>query len=168
MDTVGTVARLGLAALWLVAGAVKLADPAQTYVSVRGYELLPDAAVGVVATALPIVEIVLGVLLLAGVATRAAALVSLATLLVFIAAIAQAWARGLSIDCGCFGGGGPVEPGQTAYLREIAVDVLFLLPAGWLVVRPVTRWTLSGWMRGGQGTPHDEPEHGTDKLDTQV
>ena len=39
-------------------------------------------------------------------------------LVVFIAAVASAAARGLSIDCGCFGGGGPVPPGQTAYGRR--------------------------------------------------
>ena len=50
----------------------------------------------------------------------------------------QAWARGLSIDCGCFGGGGAVDGGQTAYGRELLRDTGFLLLAGWLVVRPRT------------------------------
>jgi uncharacterized membrane protein YphA (DoxX/SURF4 family) len=87
---------------------------------------------------LPGLEIVLGLLLFAGVATRAVAIAGAALLLVFIAGVTQAWARGLSIDCGCFGGGGAVEPGQTTYGRELLRDAGFLLMAGWLVVRPRT------------------------------
>ena len=59
-------------------------------------------------------------------------------MLVFIAGVTQAWARGLSIDCGCFGGGGAVAPDQTAYGRELLRDAGFLLMAAWLVVRPRT------------------------------
>ena len=44
-------------------------------------------------------------------------------MIVFIAAVSSAWARGLSIDCGCFGGGGQVAAGQTKYLQEILRDV---------------------------------------------
>jgi uncharacterized membrane protein YphA (DoxX/SURF4 family) len=87
---------------------------------------------------LPWLEIGLGVALLAGVATRLVAAFSAALLLVFVAGVTQAWARGLSIDCGCFGGGGAVTPGETAYGRELLRDVGFLLLAGWLVVRPRT------------------------------
>src|ERR1700712_4820259 len=105
-DIVGTVLRLGLAAVFLVSGTLKALDPDTTYVAVRAYDVLPKARVTVVAGVLPWLEIVLGLLLLAGVATRQVAVVSAALLLVFVAGVTQAWARGLSIDCGCFGAGG--------------------------------------------------------------
>ena len=57
--------------------------------------------------------------------------------------VAQAWARGLSIDCGCLGGGGAVDPGDTAYGRELLRDAGFLLMAGWLMARPRTLGVLS-------------------------
>jgi hypothetical protein len=63
---------------------------------------------------------------------------SAALLLVFIAGVTQAWARGLSIDCGCFGGGGAVAPSETSYGWELLRDAGFLLMAGWLVARPRT------------------------------
>jgi hypothetical protein len=46
----------------------------------------------------------------------------------FIGMIASAWARGLSIDCGCFGGGGKVAGGvdDAKYLVEILRDSLFV------------------------------------------
>jgi uncharacterized membrane protein YphA (DoxX/SURF4 family) len=141
-DVVGTVARLGLAAVFLVSGVLKAIDPDGTYVAVRAYDVLPKAAVAVVAGVLPWLEIALGLLLLAGLATRAVAVAGAGLLLVFVAGVTQAWARGLSIDCGCFGGGGVVDPGETAYGRELLRDAGFLLLAGWLIVRPRTLGVL--------------------------
>jgi len=137
-DVVGTVARLGLAAVFLVSGVLKAIDPDATYVAVRAYDVLPKAGVTLVAGILPWLEIVLGLLLLAGLATRVVAVASAGLLVVFIAGVVQAWARGLSIDCGCFGGGGAVDPGQTTYGLELLRDAGFLLMAAWLIVRPRT------------------------------
>ncbi|MFF1609047.1 MauE/DoxX family redox-associated membrane protein [Amycolatopsis sp. NPDC058278] len=151
LNTVGTLARLGLAAVWLVSGALKLADPGQTLIAVQAYEVLPDALEDMVAIALPLVELVLGLLLLAGLATRWAAAAALGLLLVLIAGIAQSWARGLSIDCGCFGGGGHVAAGQTEYPQEILRDTGFALLAVWLLARPRTSLSLDGWLARGRG-----------------
>ncbi|MHA6780588.1 MauE/DoxX family redox-associated membrane protein [Pseudonocardia saturnea] len=142
LDVVGTLARLGLAAVWLLSGIPKALDPDQTYVAVRAYDVLPRLGVELVAGVLPWLEIALGVLLLLGLGTRAVAIVSAALLLVFVAGVTQAWARGLSIDCGCFGGGGQVEPGQTAYVQELVRDTGFLLLAAWLVIRPRTLFAV--------------------------
>ena len=138
LDVVGTLARLGLAAVWLLSGIAKALDPDQTYVAVRAYDVLPRAGVELVAGVLPWLEIALAVLLLLGLGTRAVAVASAVLLLVFVTGVAQAWGRGLSIDCGCFGGGGQVEPGQTAYVQELVRDTGFLLLAAWLVIRPRT------------------------------
>lgn len=136
LDGIGFLIRLGLAAVWLVSGGIKVADPNQTYLAVQAYELLPPSLVSVVAAGIPFLELALGVLLLIGLGTRLTALVSAIVLIAFIAAVVQAWARGLSIDCGCFGGGGQVAAGDTRYAQEIARDVGFLALAGWLLVRP--------------------------------
>jgi uncharacterized membrane protein YphA (DoxX/SURF4 family) len=142
-DIVGTVARLGLAAVFLISGVLKAIDPDATYVAVRAYDLLPKLGVALVAGVLPWLEIAIGLLLLAGIATRAVAVASAVLMLGFMVGVTQAWARGLSIDCGCFGGGGAVDPGQTTYGRELLRDAGFLLLAGWLVVRPRTLAVLS-------------------------
>lgn len=137
-DVVGTLARYGLAAVWLISGVLKAVDPDQTYVAVRAYDVLPEAGVEIVAAMLPWVEIALGVLLVVGAGTRAVAVASAVMLLVFIAGVTQAWVRGLSIDCGCFGGGGAVAPGETAYVEELLRDTGLVLLAAWLIVRPRT------------------------------
>ena len=137
-----TAARLVLGGVFLVAGGLKVIDPQSSVAAVRAYRLLPSALLTIVGWGLPFAEIALGVLLLAGIATRLVALASAVLLLVFVAAVISAAARGLSIDCGCFGGGGDVAPGQTAYATEIVRDVGLLLLAVWLVWQPRSRLTL--------------------------
>lgn len=146
LDGIGTLARLGLAAVWLISGAIKVSDLNQAYVAVQAYDLLPAGMVSVVAGAVPFLELALGVLLLVGLGTRLTAIVSAVVLLAFIGAVAQAWARGLTIDCGCFGGGGQVAEGDTRYPQEIARDIGFLALAGWLAARPRTWLALDGWL----------------------
>ncbi len=142
---VSTVARLGLAAVWLIAGGAKAGDVAASGRAVNAYQLMPYDVAKVVGAALPFLEIALGLLLLAGLAVRFSAGVSAALLVVFIAGIVSAWSRGLAIDCGCFGSGGELAAGQSpAYGTEILRDVGFLVLAGVLLWRPVTRWSIDG------------------------
>ncbi|MDP9816265.1 putative membrane protein YphA (DoxX/SURF4 family) [Spirilliplanes yamanashiensis] len=145
----GTLVRLGLAAVWLAAGFAKVGDLAESGRAVNAYRVMPFAAAEVVGAVLPFVEIALGLLLLAGVAVRVTAGVSAALLLVFVAGIASAWARGLRIDCGCFGSGGDLAAGaDPAYLTELARDGGFLLLAGFLLVWPRTRLSVDAWIQG--------------------
>lgn len=148
LDTVGLIARLGLAAIWLISGYLKASAPAETLVAVKAYRLLSPGTAEVVAAVLPYLEIALGLLLLLGLATRLAAVLSALVLLVFIGGVISAAARGLSIDCGCFGGGGDVAAGETDYVGEILRDVGFLVMAGWLVARPWTPWSLDRRLTG--------------------
>ncbi|MEV1285542.1 MauE/DoxX family redox-associated membrane protein [Micromonospora sp. NPDC049679] len=143
----GTGARLGLAAVWLYAGATKVGDLAASGRAVNAYRIMSYDLAQVIGAALPFVEIALGVLLLLGLATRLAAGVSAALLAVFVAGIASAWARGLAIDCGCFGSGGELAAGQRpSYGPEILRDLGFLLLAAFLLVYPRTRLSLDSFL----------------------
>lgn len=55
--------------------------------------------------------------------TRLAAAASAVLLLMFMAGIASAWARGLQIECGCFDGGGFAADATQQYPWEILCDV---------------------------------------------
>lgn len=148
----GTMVRLGLAAVWLFAGASKVGDLAASGRSVVAYELMPYDVAMAVGAALPFVELALGLLLLLGMATRLSAAVSALLLIVFIAGIASAWARGLSIDCGCFGQGGTLaERESPTYWLEILRDIGFLALAGFLLVWPVTRVSIDSWLAAEPG-----------------
>jgi uncharacterized membrane protein YphA (DoxX/SURF4 family) len=117
------IARLILGGVLLVAGALKVGNLQKSAMAVRAYELLPTAIANFLGFVLPWLEIGLGLLLILGVAVSISGLFGAIIMFAFIIAIAQAWARGLSIDCGCFGGGGPIDPDQTKYLSEIIRDI---------------------------------------------
>ena len=135
----GTLARLVVGGVWLAAGLLKLQDGAESVRAVRAYQLLPEAVVPSVGHALPAVEIVVGLALVAGALTRGTAVASSLLQLAFIIGISSAWARGLQINCGCFGNGGFNADATSQYPWEIARDVGLLLLSLWLVWRPRTR-----------------------------
>jgi uncharacterized membrane protein YphA (DoxX/SURF4 family) len=146
---ISTVARLGLAAVWIIAGALKAGDLAASGRAVNAYRLMPYDVAKVVGAAQPFLEIALGLLLLIGLAVRLSAGISAVLLTLFIAGIVSAWARGLEIDCGCFSKGGELGAGQAPqYAWDLARDVGFLILAGILLWRPWTRFSLDGLLMG--------------------
>ncbi|OJF11326.1 MauE/DoxX family redox-associated membrane protein [Couchioplanes caeruleus] len=146
---ISTAARLGLAAVWLIAGGLKVGDLAASGRAVNAYQLFPYEVAKVIGAVQPFLEIALGLLLLAGLAVRLSAGLSAALLLIFIAGIVSAWARGLQIDCGCFSTGGELGAGaDPAYGWDIARDAGFLLLAGLLLWRPRTRFSIDGILMG--------------------
>jgi uncharacterized membrane protein YphA (DoxX/SURF4 family) len=134
--------RVVLGGVLLVAGGLKVGNPQKSAMSVRAYELLPIEIANFFGYVLPWFEIGVGALLILGVAVKISALLGGATMLIFILAISQAWARGLSIDCGCFGGGGAIDPSQTKYLEEILRDIGLMLMAIYLYRFPSGRFAL--------------------------
>lgn len=114
--------RLGLGALFVFAGLAKLRDPTGFATEIANYRLMPELA-PYLAIALPAIEVVLGVCLLVGPALwrRAAALATGLLLIVFTIAVAQVVARGINVDCGCFGGSSGPVTGLT-----LARDLLLL------------------------------------------
>lgn len=133
---IGTAARLVTGGVWLVAGALKLPDLAGSVRAVRAYELLPEAVVPAVGHALPVLEVLVGLMLVLGFRVRASAVLSAVLFAGFVLGIASVWVRGIEIDCGCFGGGGAKEGASAEYPMELARDVALLLASAWLVVRP--------------------------------
>lgn len=91
--------------IFVYAGATKIIDPTSFARSIERYDALPYWAVSPLAIYLPWLEVVLGLaLLLCKRLREAAAYLSLSLMFVFTAAFVIAWSRGISIDCGCFGG----------------------------------------------------------------
>lgn len=148
---ISTAARFGLAIAFLRAGSTKVGDLAESARAVNAYQLMSFDVAKVVGAAQPFLEIALGLLLLVGVATRLIAGIGAVLLLLFIAGIASAWARGLQIDCGCFSKGGQLTGGHTArYLPDILRDLGFLVLAGIVLFKPRTRFSLDGLLMGEQ------------------
>jgi putative oxidoreductase len=127
-----TVMRLALGGLFVVAGALKLRDPAGFAQEIANYQLAP-ALSPYLAIGLPMIELVAGLAVLAPlVAWRRAGALAIAGLMVmFLVATLAVLARGVNVDCGCFGtGSGPV--GWSTVLRDLALlglAVLLAVPA---------------------------------------
>lgn len=161
----GTVARLLLGVVFVLAGYSKVTDLAGSGRAVNAYQLMPFEVARVIGAALPFVEIAVGLLLIIGLATRAMAAVTAALLAVYIFGISSVWVRGLSIDCGCFSKGGQLAPGQhPSYLWDLVRDILLFLVALFVVAFPRTRFGLDSWFLGDSGwsDPDNDDEDGAD------
>jgi uncharacterized membrane protein YphA (DoxX/SURF4 family) len=134
---------LVLAGVWAWAGWAKIADPDAATRAVRAYQIFPEILVKPIAWGLPFVELGLALLLLIGLACRPAAWVSAVLFVAFIAMIGSAWARGLSIDCGCFGGGGASSGVDAAkYAQEMVRDLALLGLALFVALGPSSALSL--------------------------
>jgi uncharacterized membrane protein YphA (DoxX/SURF4 family) len=155
----------------VVAGWIKISNPDDAVRAVQAYQILPQGLTHAFGYGLPLVEILLGMLLVLGLGTRWAAVGAGVLMLVFIGGIVSVWVRGLSIDCGCFGGGGTTTAaGRNArYSTEIGRDVLFIALAAWTARWPVSRLAVDGLLRApalfsdGSAFPQD-----TDDPDNTV
>jgi uncharacterized membrane protein YphA (DoxX/SURF4 family) len=129
--------RTALAWTFLHAGTLKIWDSAQSrpatpdfVVAIQQYHILPSPDLAVLlAVYLPWVEIIAALGLFARRLRLGAATVLSALSLVFIGALASAWARGLRIECGCFGRDEVSTDYPTLLLRDglILAAALFLL-----------------------------------------
>lgn len=143
--------RLILGGVLLAAGGLKAFVTAEAASAVAAYKILPTKMAHIVGYALPWLEIAIGLLLIIGISIRMASVVAAAIMVIFIGAIISVWARGMLIDCGCFGGGGAIDPSLAAqvhrtYALEIARDTglalialyLYFFPYGLLSVEKST------------------------------
>jgi len=94
--------QIALGAVFVAAAIPKIADPPAFAHMIYNYRLMPGGLVNALALVMPWIELVVGILLVAGVWRREAALVAAALLLVFLGAIGWNLARGHAVDCGCF------------------------------------------------------------------
>src|SRR5262245_45492374 len=111
-EWITVVVRVLLAAVLGYAGYATFSQPpGLRELAVSAYQIVPHSLVPAMAVGLPLLEMVFAAMILLGLATRLMAVCVGLLFIVFIAGIISAWARGLSIDCGCFGGGGTVGRG---------------------------------------------------------
>jgi putative oxidoreductase len=97
------VFRLALGGLFVYAGVVKVLDPLDFAQNIRNYRLVGQSLSFIAAVVLPWLEILAGVALAAGIWKRASALIISGLLVFFIVLTLVTIARGLDVECGCFG-----------------------------------------------------------------
>src|SRR5216683_2059774 len=129
MDVVLFIARLLLAAVFIVAGFAKLADLPGSRQALRDFGV-PAVLVNPFGVLLPLAEIAVAVALIPSASAWWGALGALALLLLFVAGISYNLARGRTPDCHCFG-------------------QIHLSPAGWpTLIRNLLLAAIAGFVVG--------------------
>ena len=123
-----TVLAWAFGIIFIYSGWLKVQEPAQFLVSIRSFHLLPDPLAAWLALGLPWLEIFAGLAVLTGWLRRGGLLLLNVSLVVFAVALISAWARGLDIECGCFGGGN----GVTNIFHVLLRDAILLAAGIWL------------------------------------
>lgn len=139
------VVRLSMAGILIAAAIPKALDIPESVRAVRAYELLPEAVVPLVGTMLPFVELILALVFILGIFTRSASIVWLLMMAGFLTGVIWAWANGLTIDCGCFGGGGQVDASETRYPFHVLERIGFIALGTYLAIWPRSKFSLDGW-----------------------
>lgn len=124
------VCRVGLAGLFLWAALPKLAEPGRFMEDLANYRVLPEVLLAPVALGLPTLELLCGLALLAGPYVAGSAALMSALLFGFAAAMAQARARGIDLECGCFG----AESRAQVSWEQVLRNVMYALGALWVAV----------------------------------
>lgn len=126
------LARLLLGAVFIYASYDKILHPAAFAKAIYNYQILPDTTINLVALVLPWLELLVGAALVIGVWLPGAVPLANAMLLTFFGALIYSVARGLNVDCGCFGPStGVIE--QTSMNWYLLRDGLFLIPSLYLL-----------------------------------
>ena len=124
--------RLLLGAIFIAASVDKIAHPAEFAEIVQNYQILPDHLINIFAVVLPWLEAILGILILCGWWLPVATALANVLLVVFLAALGSAIARGIDVHCGCFSteASGPVHT-----LWYLARDLMLLLLGAFVMIR---------------------------------
>ena len=112
---------VAIGALFVIAGGMKVLDPHGFAIQVANYRILPHALSVAVALYLPWLELLCGGCMIFRKLYRGSLLVTGMLMLIFIAAIASAWARGLRVSCGCFGSSQGIADYGIDLLRDFAI-----------------------------------------------
>jgi protein-disulfide isomerase len=144
----GTVARLLLGVVWIWAAVSKLGSPRTFVQTVRAYDVTWEWLSKAIGYGLPVLELCIGIVLVLGIVVRLAAIVSAGLCLVFLIGLIQASARGIKLQCGCFGGGGTTG-GSTQYTLDILRDLGLIVVAAYLIVWSFTRVSLEEFLARG-------------------
>ena len=134
-DVLDWFLRLAVGGTFVYAGILKILDPARFASVVDNYRLVPYELINIIAILVPWIEAVAGLCVITGIWLRPAALIVTVLTWIFLLAVSSALARGLSIECGCFGTIG----GKKIGLQNLAIDLALFCLAAVLIGRTGNR-----------------------------
>ena len=121
------ISRLIFGSVFIYASIDKIVNPGDFAKIVGNYHVLPFGIENLLAIILPWVEFIAGVCLIVGVMVDGATILVILMNIVFIFAITQALARGISVECGCFSVAS--DTGSAIGVKTILRDIGYLFLA---------------------------------------
>jgi len=128
------IGRWIIAGIFLGAAIPKILDPFGFALDISHYQMVPGWAMNPMAITMPWIEAIVGLALLSGFAAEGGIVLSNLLFVMFLVALGQAWARGLDIDCGCFGHSEAKGHIGLAFVRDLGFLALGLVTL-WLRIR---------------------------------
>jgi len=112
--TLGTIVailgRIVIGATLIIAGIGKVRNGQSNFLqSILGYDLMPKSIAAFIAHRLPYVEVLMGVMFMAGLFSQVISIFVFCLFLLFTSAIVLSLVRGMDNDCGCFSHVTPVQ-----------------------------------------------------------
>jgi len=117
------------------AGLAKIGDLQSFASQIHNFRMVPISLENLIAMTLPWVELVAALALILGIHSRAGAILAVGLMALFTIAVGAALARGLDIECGCFGTADASRVGKVKLLQNIVMTAVAAVAA----LRPVPR-----------------------------
>jgi len=121
--------RTGFGFLLVYASLDKILHPSDFAQMTENYRVIGKDLSNWVAVFIPYLEIVVGLLLLAGIWLDAASMINMILMFVFFVLVLQAYFRGLDISCGCYS----VEEGHVIGPVKLLTNFIYVLLSALLV-----------------------------------
>lgn len=114
-------------ALFAYAGVLKWLDPTEFHQAILNYRIVGYQLAWIAAFLVPSLELISAAALVFPRWRKAAAWLLLCLIMVFTLAIIAAWARGLDIECGCFGELSEGISYPWRILRNLAISAVLIV-----------------------------------------
>lgn len=135
------IVRIAVGTVFLYSGIAKLMNVGAFIDTVRQFQLVPEFSLPFFSLALPMVEVLLGILLIIGLWTQAAAFVVSLLLLGFTVVLTNALLTGTAKECGCFGADEALD------WSAVGRDIILLALSFYLMQTKDLLYSLDHWRR---------------------
>jgi len=118
--------QIAIGLVFLAAALPKIGDSFAFARQIHNYRLVPAELVNLLAITLPWIELVTALAILLRFRARAGAIVAAGLMVLFLGAVGSAVARGLDIECGCFGTSDAAKVGFAKLAENVGLLLLAL------------------------------------------
>ncbi len=139
-----SMGRVAMGIMFIGASIFKISDP-QAFAELSAqYQMLPQAAINIFSLFLPVLEFIVGVLIVFSPKTKQNAALILGMMGMFIIALVWAVGNDLGITCGCFGGIEGAMDKSEAWVSLVR-DIVLLPILIYLTTRPKNQYIWRVW-----------------------